>query len=129
MSENTKNPIAEIPEPYLPGRHLASDVVRPTAYYQFMRCMSYLLTSLVFRTHIIGHTYEPDTGGVLLMGNHQSYLDPILAAMGVRRAGNFMARKSLFMGKFGRLIDSLNSFPVNRGAGDMGAMNRAPTAQ
>lgn len=68
----------------------------------------------------------PQTGGVLLICNHQSYLD--LIALGValpRRQFHSMARATLFNNPvFAALIRSLNAFPVDRG-GSMKAMRTA----
>jgi 1-acyl-sn-glycerol-3-phosphate acyltransferase len=57
----------------------------------------------------------PRTGGVLIVSNHQSYLDPLLVGMGCPRPVNYVARESLFRFKpFGWLISSVNAFPIDR---------------
>jgi 1-acyl-sn-glycerol-3-phosphate acyltransferase len=62
-------------------------------------------------------------GGVLLVSNHQSFLDPVLATMWLERESSYMARDSLFTrAGFRRLIESLNAFPVRRGTADVGAI-------
>ncbi len=68
----------------------------------------------------------PRTGGVLVVGNHQSYLDPILYAVGMPRPFHPMARDSLFrVAPFRWLIRSLHAFPVKRRTADMGAVREA----
>ena len=68
----------------------------------------------------------PRTGGLLVVSNHQSYLDPILAALPIRRPLNPMARDTLFRNPaFSWLIRSLYAFPVRRGSADLGAMKEA----
>jgi 1-acyl-sn-glycerol-3-phosphate acyltransferase len=65
----------------------------------------------------------PKRGGVLLLSNHQSFFDPLLAAMGLPRECHFMARDSLFTNPaFGWLITSVNAFPIKRGTADMRAI-------
>jgi 1-acyl-sn-glycerol-3-phosphate acyltransferase len=60
---------------------------------------------------------------VLLVCNHQSFLDPVLATLALPRECHYMARDSLFKNAwFRRLIESLNAFPVKRGAADVGAI-------
>ncbi|MGF1632892.1 MAG: lysophospholipid acyltransferase family protein [Phycisphaerae bacterium] len=68
----------------------------------------------------------PRHGGVMLASNHQSFLDPILVAVHLRRPTAFLARDGLFKNPFfGRLITDLNAFPVNQERGDLGAMRQA----
>jgi 1-acyl-sn-glycerol-3-phosphate acyltransferase len=92
-------------------------------YYRFARFLSQAAFVCYFHGRVFGRHYVPRTGGVLLACNHQSYFDPISATMALPREGNYMARDTLFTNPlFGRLIASLNSFPVKRGAGDVGAV-------
>lgn len=82
--------------------------------------MGYLLA---FRGRVFGLGRVPDDGGVLLVSNHQSFLDPVLVTLALHREGNYMARDTLFRNAlFRRLIESLNAFPVRRGAADVGAI-------
>jgi 1-acyl-sn-glycerol-3-phosphate acyltransferase len=92
-------------------------------YYLFMRYVAQMVFMLYFRGRVFNLRNVPPSGGVLLACNHQSFFDPIAAALPLHREGNFMARDTLFDNPlFGRLIDSLNAFPVKRGAGDVGAV-------
>ena len=68
----------------------------------------------------------PREGGVLAVSNHQSYLDPVLSALGMGRPFHPMARASLFrFGPLRWLIRSLYAFPVRRGRADLGAVREA----
>ncbi len=69
----------------------------------------------------------PCRGGVLLVCNHQSYLDLCVLGAGVwHRHFHSMARSTLFRpGIFGWLIRSLNAFPVEQGKGDVKALRTA----
>jgi 1-acyl-sn-glycerol-3-phosphate acyltransferase len=66
----------------------------------------------------------PRQGGVLIVANHQSFLDPIMLAVKLPRPVSFMAKSELFDGNrvFSRLIRNLNAFPVRQGEGDVGAV-------
>ena len=61
----------------------------------------------------------PNTGPVLIVGNHESFLDPPAVAVGIVRMCHFMARESLFSTKtvprrmFSWLMHHLNAFPVS----------------
>ena len=79
-----------------------------------------------FRARVFGQRNMPLFGGLLLVSNHQSYLDPALLVIGIQRRINFMARRTLFRNKlFGMLISGLNAFPVSRGGRDIAAMREA----
>jgi 1-acyl-sn-glycerol-3-phosphate acyltransferase len=81
---------------------------------------------LAFRIRIFGQLNVPQRGGALIVSNHQSYLDPALLAMGLKRSASFMARRSLFRNPaFRRLIVALNAFPVTVGGLDIAAMREA----
>ena len=56
----------------------------------------------------------PTTGRVIIVSNHQSYLDPPLVGGGPRRQVGFMAKESLFRGFIGWFFRALNAFPVDR---------------
>jgi 1-acyl-sn-glycerol-3-phosphate acyltransferase len=92
-------------------------------YYRFMRYLCQMAFVLLWRGRVFGRHRFPREGGVLLIGNHQSFLDPVLVTMALHREGNYMARDSLFARPlFRALIVSLNAFPVRRGAADLSAV-------
>ena len=84
------------------------------------------LSALLLRTRVVGLRHVPREGAVLLVSNHQSYMDPILATMDIPREGNYMARDSLFKNPlFGRMIAYLNAFPVRRNTADLAAIKES----
>ena len=90
------------------------------------RLLAQFVFLLAFRVRVFGQRNVPRTGGVLLVSNHQSYLDPVLLGLGVGRPVSYMARRSLFRNRpFGWLISALNAFPVTRGGRDIGALRAA----
>ncbi len=92
-------------------------------YYRFLRYVAQMVFLLYFRGRVFGLSNVPASGGVLLACNHQSFFDPIAATLALQREGNYMARDTLFDNPiFRRLIESLNAFPVKRGAADVGAV-------
>ena len=65
----------------------------------FWRFMQWLLTPFFLlwaRTDAIGIENIDDTKGGLLLLNHESYLDPLVAAFRLRRPVSFLARDGLF---------------------------------
>ncbi len=68
----------------------------------------------------------PVSGGLIIAVNHQSFFDPVLVGMGMRRPIHFMARTTLFKGAFlRRLITALNAFRVERGGTGRKALRAA----
>lgn len=92
-------------------------------YYGICRMIANLLFVSLCRGRVFGRRNVPRQGGVLLVCNHQSYFDPILATLSLPRECHYMARDTLFRNRFfRRLIESLNAFPVKRGSADVGAI-------
>ncbi len=79
---------------------------------------------LLFRGRVFGARHVPRRGGALLVCNHQSFLDPVIATLALPRECHYMARDTLF-GKtalFDRVARSLNAFPIRRGQADIGGI-------
>lgn len=75
---------------------------------------------------VYGQTNVPLSGGVLLVSNHQSYVDPAFIACKLPRALTFLAKSELFEPPvFGWGIRQCNAFPVRQGKGDREAVNAA----
>jgi 1-acyl-sn-glycerol-3-phosphate acyltransferase len=92
-------------------------------WYRFCRAITQALFLLLFRGRVFGVRNVPREGGVLLVCNHQSFFDPVLATLALPRECHYMARDTLFRNPwFRKLIESLNAFPVKRGAADVGAI-------
>jgi len=85
------------------------------AFYRFCRMMCRVVFSPCFCVRVYGREHVPRTGGVLLVSNHQSFLDPMLVGLGVERQLRFLARESLFRTwPFGWLIRTVGAVPLRR---------------
>lgn len=92
-------------------------------WYRFCRVLCQIGFYGFFRGRVHGVEQVPMVGGVVLIANHQSFLDPVLATVALPRECHYMARDTLFRNRwFRRLIESLNAFPVKRGTADLGAV-------
>ena len=70
---------------------------------------------LLYRTRHIGRGNVPKKGPVLVVSNHQSFLDPPAIGVGVWRRMNYLARKQLFTFKpFALLIASVDAIPLDQ---------------
>jgi 1-acyl-sn-glycerol-3-phosphate acyltransferase len=91
--------------------------------YNFMRALLRILSSVWFDLKVYGKENVPETGGVLLVANHQSFLDPAVLGVQLRRKASFLAKSELFENPiFGWGIRRCNAFPVRQGEGDVGAV-------
>jgi 1-acyl-sn-glycerol-3-phosphate acyltransferase len=91
--------------------------------WKILQVPCWIGTKLLFDLKVYGIENVPQTGGVLLAANHQSYLDPVAVAVRLRRPVSFLAKSELFENPFaGWLISSLHAFPVRQNHGDLGAI-------
>jgi 1-acyl-sn-glycerol-3-phosphate acyltransferase len=82
------------------------------------------------RLEVSGLEHLPADGPVLLAGNHDSYWDPV--AVGIaglpRRQIQALAKSSLWkIPGLDRVLDGMGQIPIDRGAGDARALDRAIT--
>jgi 1-acyl-sn-glycerol-3-phosphate acyltransferase len=97
-------------------------------YYRLGRAFAQMLYVMLLSGRVFGVDRVPVRGGAVLACNHQSFMDPVLATLALPRECSYMARDTLFANPlFRRLIESLNAFPVRRGASDVAAMKAALT--
>jgi 1-acyl-sn-glycerol-3-phosphate acyltransferase len=79
------------------------------------------LFRVMFSVEYHGLENIPETGSLIIAGNHPSYLDPLLVGLPIKRVIKFMAWDALFrVPLLGRLIRGLGAFPVDirRGKGE-----------
>lgn len=97
--------------------------VPPSLMWKSLQALSRFLSTTLFDLKVYGTENIPKTGGAILAANHQSYLDPILVAVQLRRPISFMAKSELFRYRAGAwFIRSLHAFPVRQGEGDVAAV-------
>ncbi len=78
--------------------------------------------------HLESHDAEnvPASGGCVLASNHASYLDPPIVACGLKhRVVRFMARDTLFAGRFRNwFFHGIKCVPLDRTRGDVAALRK-----
>ncbi len=119
--------LASYPNPALRVWRLAGGAVQqPGLWYRVMRRLVQTTMCAAWKIRVFNRHYEPADGGAVYICNHQSFLDPMLMSLGLKRPMNYMARDTLFrVGAFRRLIESVNAFPVRRGTADLAALKEA----
>jgi 1-acyl-sn-glycerol-3-phosphate acyltransferase len=107
-------------------RHNPGGRIRDILWYGFCRFLVWVIVQFIFRQRTWGQHRIPATGPVLVVCNHQSFLDLLATNSVIHRDFNFMARHSLFVNPFfAKLIRSLNAFEVEQGKGDVAAIRKA----
>jgi 1-acyl-sn-glycerol-3-phosphate acyltransferase len=99
---------------------------RDTIPFKLAQGLCRIATSCFFDLKVWGLHHVPRRGGMLIVSNHQSYLDPVLIGVRLPRSLSYMAKSELFTHpSFAWLIRSLGAFPVRQGSGDVGAMKES----
>ncbi|MEN6557072.1 MAG: lysophospholipid acyltransferase family protein, partial [Thermoguttaceae bacterium] len=95
-------------------------------WYRLLQRFLQLLAIVVYRVRFSGRENIPTSGGVLVVSNHQSHLDPPLVGIGVPRRMNYLARKTLFRFKpFGWLLHSVDAIPIDRDGFGLGGIKES----
>lgn len=97
--------------------------------YRFLRGLGVVLAKVLWRFEVTGRDRLPTVGPFILAPVHRSYVDFLVAAMSVPRRMRFMAKDSLWRApRFGRFLESVGAFPVDRTGADRTALRRAEEA-
>lgn len=92
-------------EPFRGARH----------WYRFWHLMTALVVDQLFSLRTQGARNMPKGGPVLVVANHQSFLDPVICGLAVRRPMIYLARKTLFRNPFfSWMIRSFNAVPIDQ---------------
>lgn len=110
-----------------PNSHGHEPPPQRTIPFKAAQSLCRVLTSTLFDLKVYGVEHVPKTGGVLLLSNHQSYLDPVLIGVRLPRPLSYMAKSQLFdvNPAFTWVIHSLGAFPVRQGGSAAGAVKVA----
>lgn len=93
-------------------------------YHFLKRVFRFQFRIMGWKVH--GMENFPKKGPAILVSNHVSVWDPIVAACSVPRNVSFMAKEELFSNPlFERVFRSLGAFPVKRGQGDTSAIRNS----
>ena len=89
-----------------------------TKTYKFFRPIIKFLMIIIFRPKIINNDIIPKNKRIILAGNHTSVLDPFLLISSTKRHIHFLAKKEIFSGLTGIIINKMGLIPVDRSAKD-----------
>lgn len=101
------------------------DQLEMTPFYGFFHYLAASIYSMWFRGEVVGTENFPTDGPFLIASNHASHLDPPAVGAHVPRQMRFFARKSLWNNRLlGWWLDQVETIPVERDSGDIGAIKR-----
>jgi len=92
-------------------------------WYWFAQKMLQGFFCAVFRLRVFNCENVPLEGPVLLVSNHQSFIDPPLCGVALKRELDYIARDTLFRNRlFAALIRSFNALSIQRNTADIRAL-------
>lgn len=94
-------------------------------FYNFLRILVIGGFKIAYNLKYEGKENVPKDGSNIFASNHRSYVDPVFISLACRTPNSFMAKEELFHTKkfFVWIIKKFGAFPVERGKGDMDAIN------
>ncbi len=102
-----------------------------TRTYRVALAISVPIVRLWGRLKVEGVEHIPPTGPLLIVGNHDSYWDPVVVGLAAikDRQIRALAKSSLWKVKgLNKVLDGMGQIPILRGSGDAGALDPAIAA-
>ena len=93
--------------------------------YKILLPLDKFFMKIFYRATYIGSDNIPKNGGVILAGNHTSYLDPLLLMSSTNRCIHFLAKIELFKGAKKIFFKNVGIIPVDRKKKNPEAINLA----
>lgn len=111
----------------VPGkpRRRRDDPARESIPLYLVRHLAQLLLRLTFRLRVLGTENLPDTGPVLLAGNHSGFLDGPIVMIMLPRPSAFLVKSELYSGPIRHVLNFARQIPVHRGTPDRAALRAA----
>ena len=105
---------------------LTSGGTADSQFYGIVRAVIGWWARWYLRLTVVGRESVPPTGGLLIAGNHVSYLDIPVLGCALGRQGDFMGKRELFRHPvIGWLYRQLGGFPIRRGGVTKEALSEA----
>jgi 1-acyl-sn-glycerol-3-phosphate acyltransferase len=124
VSEAPAAPVAPPPKP-----PPAAERTEPLTWaYRLVMAVSSPVVGLWGRLEVVGEEHLPTSGPTLLIGNHDSYWDPVAIGIAAlrRRQIRALAKSTLWKTRpLAVVMDGMAQIPIQRGKGDVQALDSA----
>ena len=99
-------------------------IISQVWFFWFGRTVFLIYAKLFLNLKVYGLENVPHRGGLVVVSNHFSALDPPVMGVSIPREAHFMAKKELFEGPFWLklLVTGLRAYPVDREGNATGAI-------
>lgn len=95
-------------------------------FYHSAGCIIRPMLDVLSHLESHGNRYIPKQGGVVLVSNHVSFLDPIIIGASTARELHFLGTDTYFhISCLGWFLTKVNGFPIKRGTPDRRALKEA----
>lgn len=95
-------------------------------FYHIIWGLVGLIIRALLRLQVLGEDNVPHRGGLVVVSNHVSFIDPILIRITIGRPLFFMAKEELFKNRVaGFFLRYFGAFPISRGSGDRKALKQS----
>lgn len=122
----TLAPVPALPNPFDHRRRVPGRSFVRTAWWDFCAFLCFSALRIFYGLRRLHRERVPRTGPILVISNHQSFLDPMINGVTVwDRQFTALARDSLFVGPWGWVLRSVSARPIKRSGGDLEAMRAA----
>ncbi|MBR6784710.1 MAG: 1-acyl-sn-glycerol-3-phosphate acyltransferase [Clostridia bacterium] len=91
-------------------------------FYRIIRRPLSFIFKAVYKPTVIGKELIPESGRIILAGNHTNYFDCLLVGCSTKRCVHYMAKDELLKGPLGFAFKALGIIPVNRRTKDRNAL-------
>lgn len=93
--------------------------------YKLIRPLITVLFKALYRPVIIGKENIPNSGRIVIAGNHTNNLDCIMLIASTKRCVHFMAKDELYRGPKKIIFKNMGIIPVNRRRKDSDSLKKA----
>lgn len=99
--------------------------MKEPAFYRIIRGPLTAIFNGIYKPSVIGKRNIPESGRIILAGNHTNYFDCLLVASATKRCVHYLAKDELMKGPFKYAFKGCGIIPVNRRAKDPNAVKCA----
>lgn len=115
LSEAPERSVIELPHP-----------TRPNWHWRIIQVILQMFFAIWLRYRARGLENIPESGGGLMLVNHQSFLDPLLVGLPLTRPVSFLARENLFRVPItGYVLRNTYVMPISRDAASTASIRGA----